>query len=85
MLHETIAVREAVRGPLRHLVAAQQSVACGGKADIEFRFFGIVAARLFPRKKDFVGRPHATPIVLLSAMPHRTAHSRTKYDERYYR
>jgi len=56
-----------------------------GKANIERRFFGAVAARLFFSEKDFVGRPQATPTVLHSAMPHRTAQSRTKYDERYYR
>jgi hypothetical protein len=39
----------------------------------------------FFSEKDFVGRLHATPTVILSAMPHRTAYSRTKYDERYYR
>src|ERR1700722_2919073 len=49
------------------------------------RFFGAVTACLFS-KKHFVGHP--TPLhqpVLFSAMPRRTAHSRIKYDERYYR
>jgi hypothetical protein len=53
----------------------------GGKADIERAFFGAVAARLFS-EKDFCRTPL---LVLLSAMRHRTAYSRTKYDERYYR
>jgi hypothetical protein len=34
MLHETVAVREAVHGPLRHFAAAQQSVAFGGIATV---------------------------------------------------
>jgi hypothetical protein len=53
--------RAAEIGPSRHFAALQQTVAFGGKADIERQFFGAVATRLFS-KKDFVGRPHcATP------------------------
>ena len=81
MLHRT----SVVIGPLCPSAALQQTVAFGDKADIECRFFCAVRHVFFLSEKDLVGRPHATPTVLLSAMPHRTAHSRTKYDERYYR
>jgi hypothetical protein len=73
-------------GPSRHFAAVQQSVAFEGKADIRCRFFEAVAARIFDIVKG-VCRTHTPPLqpVLLSAMSHRTAHSCTKYDERYYR
>jgi hypothetical protein len=57
----------------------------GAKRTLSAGFLAPLRHVLFFSEKDFVGRPHTTPTVLLSAMPHRTAQSRTKYDERYYR
>jgi hypothetical protein len=72
-------------GPSRHLAALQQTVAFGSKADIERRFWALLR-HVFSAKR-FLSDAHTPPHqpVLLSATPHRTAHSRTKYDERYYR